>query len=593
MNSNFPFGGFGYALDGRRKALPEVNPDDPNDPNLPENAPKPVEPVMVLNYTAWRERFILSILRIASVLGIALIVFAFLSGTTNSSRVIYVSIYVVLLALTLLPIPYLVRGYTLLVIGYAFGLNAFLDWGPFIDGSLFLLVTITLAALLFDSQVDILAYALSMTTILVLAALDLFGLFTPFSPRAPLPNALDWMIAVLEFSLVGLALLVAIQQFKREFASLASQMQQIVETLVAEGTKLEDRVQERTGELETKTFQLRATTSIARNVAEIQNVPDLLDMVVNSAAEQFGYYHIGLYLFDDRRKNAFLQASSSAAGKQFIGQGFRVEHDRRNAINLVAEQKRPYISSDTGAGIFNRDPNFPLTRSRMVLPLSVRGEVIGVLDMHSDQPQGFSPDDAEVIQTLADLAAISLDNVRLIDETRTLLQQLGAFTASQTSETWSKFTSRHTSAYQYTPAGVRPIFSPPREDDHNNGDRSLRVPLILHGQNIGSIKLRRKGTTISWSERERELTEKIAEQVALALENSRLVDEAQKNAQRDQMIANISSRVRETLDVESVIRTAATELRKVFDLKEAEISIGAPQAEPARIRRNTSSLRLR
>ena len=89
------------------------------------------------------------------------------------------------------------------------------------------------------------------------------------------------------------------------------------------------------------------------------------------------------------------------------------------------------------------------------------------------------------------------------------------------------------------------------------------------------------------------MIEKIGEQIALALENSRLVDEAQKSAQRDQLIANISSRVRETLDVEAVIRTASTELRKVFDLKEAEISIGLPQAEPRPVRKNTSTLRLK
>lgn len=89
------------------------------------------------------------------------------------------------------------------------------------------------------------------------------------------------------------------------------------------------------------------------------------------------------------------------------------------------------------------------------------------------------------------------------------------------------------------------------------------------------------------------MIEKIGEQIALALENSRLVDEAQKSAQRDQLIANISSRVRETLDVEAVIRTASNELRKVFDLKEAEISIGLPQSEPRPVRKNTSALRLK
>jgi GAF domain-containing protein len=104
--------------------------------------------------------------------------------------------------------------------------------------------------------------------------------------------------------------------------------------------------------------------------------------------------------------------------------------------------------------------------------------------------------------------------------------------------------------------------------------------LVLHGQHIGGITLKRKGVT-AWSERERILVEKVADQVALAIENSRLVDETQKGALRDQMIANISSRIRQNLDVESVLRTAATELRRVFDLKEAEINIGTLQAERA------------
>jgi K+-sensing histidine kinase KdpD len=241
------------------------------------------------------------------------------------------------------------------------------------------------------------------------------------------------------------------------------------------------------------------------------------------------------------------------------------------------ENKRPYFASDIDNINFVRDVNFPLTRSRMILPLTIRNNVIGILDMHSDQPQSFSPQDAEVLQTLADLVAISIDNVRLINETKNLVSQLEANTSAQTRETWTKFTSRRKPVYQYTPAGVRPIFA---SNNQNQAD-GLRIPLILHGQNIGNIILKRKGAAATWSERERILVEKVAVQVALALENSRLVDETQKSALRDQMIANISARVRETLDVESVLRTATTELRRVFDLKEAEISIGTLPTENA------------
>jgi len=224
----------------------------------------------------------------------------------------------------------------------------------------------------------------------------------------------------------------------------------------------------------------------------------------------------------------------------------------------------------------------------VLLPLAVRSEVIGVLDGHTDQSRAFTAQDAEVLQTLSGLIAISIDNVRLINETKILISQLETNTSFQTQQIWQKLTSRHTPAYQYTPAGVRPLFAPVKKET-NDG---LKIPLLLHGQTIGIIKLLRKGNTSSWSERERNLIEKIADQVALALENSRLVDEAQKSALRDQMIANISSRVRETLDIESVARTAATELRRVFDLKEAEISIGSLQA-PQPAKKHTSSLRLK
>lgn len=47
--------------------------------------------------------------------------------------------------------------------------------------------------------------------------------------------------------------------------------------------------------------------------------------------------------------------------------------------------------------------------------------MIGILDIHSDQPNTISLDDREVLPILADLIAISFDNVRLIEETRALL----------------------------------------------------------------------------------------------------------------------------------------------------------------------------
>lgn len=538
------------------------------------------------NYKGWREQFIVVILRTVCVAGIALIAFSY-STATVSDRILFIGLYLLLLTVSVLPVPYNIRAYTLLLLNFAVGINIIVGWGPWVDGSLFLLAFVALSALLFENRMDIFALLISGGTFLIIAILQQTGLYKFTNANAPITTVADWAIYGIDFFAISVLIVVAIRLFKNEFTKAVQQMQAAHEALISERTQLEVRVQERTEEFETRTTQLRSSTTIARLVAEIQNIHELMDAVAKLTSEQFGYYHVGLYLLDEGKRNAFLQAASSTEGKKLIGQGFHIEPDRRNAMRLVIEQNRSHISAN-GDAAFVRDANFPFTRSRMMLPLAVRGEVIGILDVHTDQSRAFTAQDAEILQTLAGLIAISIDNVRLINETKILISQLETNTSFQTQQTWQKLTSRHTPAYQYTPAGVRPLFAPVKKES-NDG---LKIPLLLHGQTIGIIKLLRKGNTSSWSERERNLIEKIADQVALALENSRLVDEAQKSALRDQMIANISSRVRETLDIESVARTAATELRRVFDLKEAEISIGSIQA-PQPAKKYTSSLKLK
>ena len=543
----------------------------------------------LINFKEWRERFVITLLRISTVVGIILIIIIFPTAS-QSAKILFIASYAILLVITILRTPYLIRAYTLVAVIYAFGLGRILGWGPSVDGSLFLLGFIILSALLFDTRFDIFALGISIVTIFGIAGLDQLGWFRPSLSNASAPVFLDWLVSGGNLSAMGIIVVVAIEQLKNEYARAFQYKERMLQDIIAVGSRLEDGIQARSEQLDARSTQLRSTTTIAHNLAGFESIQEILESVVNSIAREFGYYHVGIYLLDENRKSAFLQASSSITGRQLIGLGLRIDPSMQSAIARAVGQRKSYITPDTESSAFIKDPNFPLTRSRMVLPLIVRHDIIGLLDFHSDQSQAFDLDDVYIFHVLADLVAVSIDNVRLINETKALVMQLQTFTATQTSDTWWKFTSRHIPAYQYTPAGVRPLFSPPKEDAADGG---LNIPLTLQGQKIGNIKLLRKRFDSSWTEQEIELIEKVADQVTLALENSRLVDEAQRNAQRDQMIANISSRVRETLDVESVVRTAATELQRVFDLKEAEINIGTPSAKSARTRKSTGTLRLK
>jgi GAF domain-containing protein len=531
--------------------------------------------IQPFDYIEWREQFILFILRIASVLGIFLVISNFPTASF-SDRVIYIGLYVFLIVITALNVPYLLRVYTFLLLLFMVGANAILVWGPWQDGNIFLLTGITLASLLLDRRADI--YALISGTILMvgIALLQQEGFHILRGAGVPITTYADWIGYIFNFALTGAVIIAAIRRFKGAFSRLIQDTQTALSALGGERSQLEQQIRERTSELETRAAHLRESTSIAKTIAETRDINELLEMTTRLTSEKFGYYHVGLFMLDEQKQTVFLQAASSAAGKLLIGQSFRIEPGTVNAYHLVLEKKSPIITTDAEGAAFLGDPNFPLTRSRMLLPLSIRGDMFGILDIHSDQPQTFGLQEADILQTLAELVAIYFDNARLISDTRTLVSQLEANTSLQTQQIWKKMTNRKRPSYLYTPAGVRPVYSTGAERDE--GD-SLRIPLILYGQRIGVIKLKRKGRETVWSKRELALLEKIAEQVALALENSRLVDEAQKSAARDQMIANVSTRIRETLDMESVVRTAAAELRRVFDLKEAEVVIGPSQSD--------------
>lgn len=527
------------------------------------------------NLNEWRESFILTMLKLSALLSIPLIAISFPNASANE-RILFIILYLLLLGITLLPIPYTIRAYIILFSVFIIGVNSILAWGPWIDGSIFLITSVVLAGLLFDKRIDVVAFIVSLIFLSGVAIFHSIGLYTLRSAASPVTLPLDWISYIFDFVVVGSVILAALGQFKFAFLRIIQSMQSALQTVGSERANLEEKVIERTEALENRMNQFRNSAITSRAIAEIQDINELLEVSTKLIAEKFDFQHANLFILDEQKKTAFLQASSSPKGKELIEQLFSTKIDRKNLLSTVVHQNRAIITSDTDKKLFIRDENFPATRSRILLPLTIRNNVMGLLDLHSETKRTLNMEDVEILQTLADLTAISFDNVRLLNETRNLLTQLEATSSLQTQQIWRKLTSRELPAYQYTPAGVRPIFNRERKNQENEG---LKIPLILAGQSIGSIKLRRKNNQSEWTEREKLLVEKIADQISLALENSRLVEEAQKNAARDQMIANISTRIRETLDIQSVTRTAAEEIRRVFDLKEAEIAIGHIQIE--------------
>jgi GAF domain-containing protein len=110
-------------------------------------------------------------------------------------------------------------------------------------------------------------------------------------------------------------------------------------------------------------------------------------------------------------------------------------------------------------------------------------------------------------------------------------------------------------------------------DDGAAEERSALVaPITLRGVVIGALGVHDENTR-QWTEEEIVLIEAVAERVALAAENLRLLDETQRRAAREQLVGEVTGRVRETLDMETVLKVAAQELRQALGLPEVVIRL--------------------
>jgi GAF domain-containing protein len=246
----------------------------------------------------------------------------------------------------------------------------------------------------------------------------------------------------------------------------------------------------------------------------------------------------------------------------------------------VAAQKKVRIALDVGSdAVFFNNPDLPMTRSEVALPLLVRNKVLGVLDIQSDQPQAFRMEDVDVLQTLADQVAVAIENARLLGESQAAIMQLEAVSTIRMKDAWSRKLNEQKHAFTYTPLGVRVETSSNLSDEGG-----IKTAISLRGQEIGSIALARKDN-VEWNKTDEDLIHEVAYQVGLAVDNLRLLEDAQQRAKQEQTIGELATRFSQSLDIDSLLQTAAREFGQLPDVSEVSVFIGQlPEQAPQKRR---------
>lgn len=170
-------------------------------------------------------------------------------------------------------------------------------------------------------------------------------------------------------------------------------------------------------ELQRRNMHLVASSEVSRVATQILDIRQLLTHCVDLIRTHFGFYYAAIFLIDEEGQEAVLRAATGEAGKKLLEQGHRLGVGSKSMVGWVTSNNAARIALDVGEEAIRFDnPLLPKTRAEMALPLRVRNEVIGALDVQSTSVNAFSSEDIQTIQMMADQVAIAIDNARMVSQ---------------------------------------------------------------------------------------------------------------------------------------------------------------------------------
>lgn len=352
---------------------------------------------------------------------------------------------------------------------------------------------------------------------------------------------------------------------------------------------LEQRVAERTQDLEKRAVQLQAAGDVGSTAARLRDLDELLRQTARLISQRFGYYHVGIFLLDELSEYAILRASNSEGGQRMLHRQHRLKVGQVGIVGFVAGTGQPRIALNVGqdAEYFN-NPDLPLTQSEMALPLIAGGKILGALDIQSTEQSAFTEDDVTTLKVLADQIAVAIENARLFTENQAALETARRAYGELSLKGWQALLQNRQAVMGYVsasedhvvpvPASASPEFRRSLETGQvvmANDERTLYLPIKIRGLAIGAIRMEKSRASEKWTPDDVTMADTLAEQLGTALESARLFADTRQRAEREFIISDIASKIGASIQIDTILRTSVEELGRALDGSEVSIQMGS------------------
>jgi GAF domain-containing protein len=269
-------------------------------------------------------------------------------------------------------------------------------------------------------------------------------------------------------------------------------------------------------------------------------------------------------------------------------QGHRLQIGGDSMIGQCVSRNEQVVLQGVGERVVRfENPLLPDTQSELALPMRARGRVIGAMTVQSDREAAFDEQYISSLQTVADQVAGTLDNARLFQQVQEGAELERRAYGELSREAWQSLLRAQPDLGYVSEAGgtvpVGNLWEPQMEAALGTGEAAegpqgtatFSIPIRVRGQVVGVVDGRKPDGT-AWSSEELDLLQVMGEQLNVALEGAQLYRDAQRREARERTIGQVTTSVRQSLEMETMLRTAADEIRRAMGLGKVVVRLATP-----------------
>lgn len=170
--------------------------------------------------------------------------------------------------------------------------------------------------------------------------------------------------------------------------------------------------------------KLEAISKVSSTITSTLYLEEILKLIVTLTAEIMDSKICSLMLFDEKKGELVLKATQSMSEvynkkpSLKMGEGIagKVARDNKSkaVFDISKEPEYKYKDIAKKEGL----------KSLLSVPLAVKGHVIGVLNNYTSHPHKFTKDEATILASVANQAAIVIENAELMVKTKIIQEEL-------------------------------------------------------------------------------------------------------------------------------------------------------------------------